>query len=289
MRRNIALPRRWNRRVKSAILHILAISHYVFAALQGWAAQNRCLKVRLQAEVDRLKQELGLLQEELRIKDNRMSRVLPHRRPYYGPLERMSILELRATRGWSAQQTAERFVISPATVASWMARIDEEGPSALLRIPQPVNKFPDLVRYIVQRLRLLCPRLGKVKIAEMLCRAGPPGSHFRAEDPSGETGFPRTHGGSSDRWPRREGSSAEPPLAHRHDGGPDKPGLLDAVDAVRRPPGMAVLLVAGCGHRPLLATGAGMDGVRAEAELPGTTGFSRAQYPKDREGATPPY
>ena len=35
-----------------------------------------------------------------------------------------------------------------------------------------MNKFPDLVRYIVRRLKLLCPRLGKVKIAEMLCRAG---------------------------------------------------------------------------------------------------------------------
>ena len=35
-----------------------------------------------------------------------------------------------------------------------------------------MNKFPDLVRYIVRRLKLLCPRLGKVKIAEILCRAG---------------------------------------------------------------------------------------------------------------------
>lgn len=53
-----------------------------------------------------------------------------------------------------------------------MARIDEDGPHALLRLPEPVNKFPDLVRYIVQHLKVACPTLGKVKIAEMLCRAG---------------------------------------------------------------------------------------------------------------------
>ena len=59
-----------------------------------------------------------------------------------------------------------------ATLASWKARIDEDGPNALLQTTEPVNKFPDLVRYIVRRLKSLCPQLGKVKIAEMLCRAG---------------------------------------------------------------------------------------------------------------------
>src|SRR5262249_5054466 len=36
----------------------------------------------------------------------------------------------------------------------------------------PVNRFPNFVRYIVQRLQTLCPRLGKVKIAQILARAG---------------------------------------------------------------------------------------------------------------------
>ena len=35
-----------------------------------------------------------------------------------------------------------------------------------------MNKFPDFVRYIVQRLKTLNPSMGKVKIAETLCRAG---------------------------------------------------------------------------------------------------------------------
>jgi putative transposase len=53
-----------------------------------------------------------------------------------------------------------------------MGRLDEEGPDALLRLPVPVNRFPDFVGYLVRRLRTLCPGLGKVKIAQILARAG---------------------------------------------------------------------------------------------------------------------
>jgi putative transposase len=35
-----------------------------------------------------------------------------------------------------------------------------------------VNKFPDFVRHIVQRLKVLCPVMGKKRIAETLARAG---------------------------------------------------------------------------------------------------------------------
>jgi hypothetical protein len=41
-----------------------------------------------------------------------------------------------------------------------------------LQLREPVNKFPDFVRYIVQRLKTLSPAMGKVKIAETQCRAG---------------------------------------------------------------------------------------------------------------------
>ena len=36
----------------------------------------------------------------------------------------------------------------------------------------PVNRFPDFVRYAVQQIKLFCPTLGKVKIADKLARAG---------------------------------------------------------------------------------------------------------------------
>ena len=112
------------------------------------------------------------LSEELRIKDAPTSRIPAQERPHYLPTERMSILELRSARAWSLQQTADAFLVRAATIASWMKRIDEQGADALLQIREPVNKFPEFVRYAVQRLKTLCPTLGKVKMAEILCRAG---------------------------------------------------------------------------------------------------------------------
>ena len=105
------------------------------------------------SENDRLHEECALLREEIRLKDARIAQIGPQRRPHYGPHERMAILELRAARGWSLKQTADTFFLTPATIASWMKRIDEQGPDALLQLREPVNKFPDFVRYIVQRLK----------------------------------------------------------------------------------------------------------------------------------------
>ena len=56
-----------------------------------------------------MRQELALLKEEQRIKDARMAAVRARRRPHYSPTDRMAILELKAARGWSARQTADRF------------------------------------------------------------------------------------------------------------------------------------------------------------------------------------
>ena len=61
-------------------------------------------------------------------------------------------------------------LVTAATVASWLKRIDEDGPDALVQLPSPVNKFPDFVRHVVARLKTLCPSMGKVKIAETLAR-----------------------------------------------------------------------------------------------------------------------
>ncbi len=83
MRAKIPLPRGWKRRVRSSVVHILALGHYTFTVLLARAARSRSRIIRLKGEVDRLSHEIALLKEELRIKDARMERVLPHRRPQY--------------------------------------------------------------------------------------------------------------------------------------------------------------------------------------------------------------
>ena len=62
----------------------------------------------------------------------------------------------------------------PATIASWLKGIDEGGDTASIQLREPVNKFPDFIRYIVQRLKALCPSPGKRKIAHRPARAGHP-------------------------------------------------------------------------------------------------------------------
>ncbi len=168
----IPLPKGWQGCVKSAAIYVFSLAHYCIVYARARAADSINARVRLAAQNDRLHEECALLREELRIKDARTAQIAPQRRPHYGALERMSILELRSVRGWSLKQTADTFQLTSATIASWMKRIDQEGSDALLQLREPVNKFPDFVRYIVQRLKTLSPSMGKVKIAETLCRAG---------------------------------------------------------------------------------------------------------------------
>jgi hypothetical protein len=144
----IPLPKNWQGCVKSAVLHAIALAHYAIVYARAWAADSINARVRLSAENDRLHEECALLREELRIKDTRIARIAPQRRPHYGPHERMAILELRAARGWSLKQTGDTFLVTPATIVAWVKRIDDQGADALLQLREPVNKFPDFVRYI---------------------------------------------------------------------------------------------------------------------------------------------
>jgi len=171
-RPRIPLPRQWPKRVRSGVLHAISLAHFSLTFTRSWAANGFNARIRLKAENDRLRQELALLQEEMRIKDARMLRIPAQRRPHYPPVERLAILELRAARAWSMAQTARRLLVTTATVASWMGRLDEDGPRALIQTRDPVNRFPDFVAYIVRRLKVLCPTMGKVKIAQILCRSG---------------------------------------------------------------------------------------------------------------------
>ena len=104
----IPLPRAWPSRVRSAILHVISLAQFTVAYTRGWAADGANSRIRLKAELDRALQDNVLLREEMRTKDVRMARIPPHRRPLYPATERMAILEVKAARGWSLEQTAKR-------------------------------------------------------------------------------------------------------------------------------------------------------------------------------------
>jgi len=162
---DIPVPSGWVKNVKSAVLHVISLAQYALSYTHGWAADALNPRARQAGEMDRLTNEVALLQEELRIKDTRLAKIDPRRRPHYPATERMAILELKAARVWSLAQAARAFFLESDTIADWLKRIDDVGPSALVQLREPVNKFPDFVHHIVQRLKALCPSLGKVKIA----------------------------------------------------------------------------------------------------------------------------
>ena len=198
--KRLLLPNNWPRCVRSAVVQTISLAQTSLTQARSVAANSINARIRLQEEISRLSQEILLLREESRIKDTRMEQIPAHRRPHYPPIERLAILELRAARSWSLAQTAVRVLITPATVASWMRRLDEEGADALVQMREPVNRYPDFVGYIVRRLRVLCPTMGKTRIANVLCRAG---LHL------GSTTVQRMLQGNSD--PKRPAATATKP------------------------------------------------------------------------------
>src|SRR5271166_1902988 len=115
-RSRLALPKDWTRSIQAALVHVMALAHYAIVSTRSWAADSVNARVRLKAKADTLEQEVELLREELRIKDGRLIRIPPQRRPHYQPTERLAILELRATRGWSLAQTAKVFAVTTTTI-----------------------------------------------------------------------------------------------------------------------------------------------------------------------------
>ncbi len=167
----IPLPKDWPSHVKTGILHVISLAQVALTTARA-RAKRRGIVARLRAKVEEQAGENSLLKEELELKDLRMGRVKPRRRPHYRGTERLRVLELKAARGWSKAQAAEHLFLRSATIAEWTKRLDEDGEDALVHTPEPINRFPDFVRHIVMRLKVLCPTMGKKRIAQTLARAG---------------------------------------------------------------------------------------------------------------------
>ena len=116
-------------------MQAISLAHFSLTFARGVAANRINTRMRLQAEVDRNRQENVLLVEDLRIKDARMERIPPERRPHDPPTERLAILELRAARAWSLTETAGWITFSSAgadpyrVATSWGRAVPAGRPS----------------------------------------------------------------------------------------------------------------------------------------------------------------
>ena len=96
--KTIPLPKGWPKVVRSGVLHAIALASTALSVAWGRAASSRSSRQRQGADAERLRAEIALYEQELRIKDARWTRVPARRRPYYSPIQRMQILQLKAAR-----------------------------------------------------------------------------------------------------------------------------------------------------------------------------------------------
>jgi hypothetical protein len=164
----IRLPKQWSKHVKSGVLHAISLASFAISYARGRTTGRR----RLRARLERATTEISLLREELSIKDDRWNRSHRRRRPHYTPTQRMRILQLRAARGWTLEETSRVFLVDLQTLMIWMRRLDEQGEPALIWTVEPVNRHPDFVRNLVRQLKTLCPAMGSERMAQVLARAG---------------------------------------------------------------------------------------------------------------------
>lgn len=130
--------------------------------------------VRLLAARDHAHAEAVLLERELAIFRSQRRGRPAKTRPHYTPQERSEILHLMRLRGWSAKETAARFVVHPNTIRNWKRALrDKHRAESLIGAP-PWNKLHAGVRWLVHEIRTLCPErdFGTRTIARHIMRAG---------------------------------------------------------------------------------------------------------------------
>jgi hypothetical protein len=147
---DLPVPKDWKRSVRGAFVGAVGLAHSAIVSARSWAVNSRVARVRLAGECDRLQAEVALLNRELYLLRARFERIPARNRPHFSPPERLAVLELKAARAWNASEVARRLLLAPGTVAAWLKRLDEEGEQALIRVPVPVNRFPDFVGRLVQ-------------------------------------------------------------------------------------------------------------------------------------------
>lgn len=123
-------PKGWTKRIRSALIRAVSLAGRSMLIARGQAAASRSLHRRFQAELDQAHTEIALLKEGLDFKDGRWSRLSSRRRPHNTAIERIRILQVKAARGWSREQTARAFLIdtSPSQVTAVAPRPSGPGP-----------------------------------------------------------------------------------------------------------------------------------------------------------------
>ncbi|MEQ9455501.1 MAG: helix-turn-helix domain-containing protein, partial [Phycisphaeraceae bacterium] len=130
--------------------------------------------IRVQAQRDHAYSDSVLLERELAIFRGHRQNRPAKQRLHYTPKERAEILQLMRLRGWSAKQTAARFVVHPNTIRNWRRAVRDKHRAQDVVGSPPWNSLHAGVRWLVHEIRSLCPEreFGTRTIARHIMRAG---------------------------------------------------------------------------------------------------------------------
>jgi len=127
----------------------------------------------LQARLEEAELRSRLALEIVDILGARFAKIPEHRRPYYSPVQRFRILEIRNFLGWNAKETAKTFLVCPHTVLNWERVADPVSQTAGSTVkPQPpIRRAADVVHLVAQNMVRLAYG-GQDMIARILASAG---------------------------------------------------------------------------------------------------------------------
>lgn len=128
---------------------------------------------RALARIKELETRNGILAEMVETFQTRLRKIAPKKRPHYSGPARFKALQLRQAMGWSIEEAASQFVVTPTTFTRWEDAADPArqtvGPD--IQPDPPIRRYADVVRTVVR----LAERLGMGRahqIAAHVARGG---------------------------------------------------------------------------------------------------------------------
>ncbi|MBX7187484.1 MAG: hypothetical protein K1Y01_20235 [Vicinamibacteria bacterium] len=125
------------------------------------------------ARIKELETRNGILTEMVETFQTRLRKIAPKKRPHYSGPARFKALQLRQTMGWSIEEAAAQFVVTPTTFTRWEDAADPArqtvGPD--IQPDPPIRRYADVVRALVRLAERL--HLGRAhQIAAHVARGG---------------------------------------------------------------------------------------------------------------------
>src|SRR5258706_12573590 len=96
----IPLPHAWRQSVRAGLVHAVALARVALLEVLAGFESGDNPKAALLARLHRAETKVAHLEEELRIKDERMEQLPPKERPFYPPPLRLRVLALNDAAGW---------------------------------------------------------------------------------------------------------------------------------------------------------------------------------------------